>query len=221
MKSENTVNYVYIHVCCINNWKQVFTMLLNKIKTTGLYDNIREIRCGILGKYDIAFFNDPKINIIYNSSDMTLYETPTINLLHQHSLEEDFNVLYIHTKGVKTNGENANVNDWTNYLCYFNIGHHATNVRLLHEYDCVGVNLQGDSPFHYSGNYWWSKSQYIRNLEKCVYTQYCSPEFWLTEKKLGTYVSLWNSNVNHYHQSYSEDNYVNKDIYPVIHVHKL
>lgn len=37
--------YIYFHICCINNWKDVFNNLFNKIKDSGLYDIIKEIRC--------------------------------------------------------------------------------------------------------------------------------------------------------------------------------
>ena len=140
-----------------------------------------------------------------------MYETPTINLLYQHSLQEDldFNVLYLHTKGVKHNNNNVNVNDWIDYLTYFNITKYETCINYLQEYDAVGVNLQnGNVETHYSGNFWWTKSQYIKKLTKCEYKNYNSPEFWLTEKNTGKYLSLWNSNINHYSQRYEEHNYI-------------
>jgi hypothetical protein len=206
--------YIYIHVCCINNWKEIFNKLYSNIKNSGLHNIIKSIKCSILSKDndDILFFNDlndSKIEILGISNNLDLYETPTINLLHDHSLNEDFYVLYIHTKGVKHNNQNINVTDWVNYLTYFNIQKYETCIKSLLDYDTVGVNLQGgNDPTHYSGNFWWSKSSYIKKLEKCRYTQYTSPEFWLTEKNIGNYLSLWNSNINHYCNRYEELNYI-------------
>jgi hypothetical protein len=207
--------YVYIHICCINNWKNAFTKLYSNIKNSGLYDVIKGIKCNILTKNndDASFFynlNDSKIEILGIHNDLNLYETPTINLLHEHALHEDFYVLYIHTKGVKHNDGNINVIDWINYLTYFNIQKYDTCIKHLLEYDTVGVNLNiHDICTHYSGNFWWSKSEYIKKLDKCIYINYNSPEFWLTEKKIGKYLSLWNSNVNnHYDERYEEHNYI-------------
>jgi hypothetical protein len=207
--------YIYIHVCCINNWKSIFLKLYSNIKNSGLIDIIKGIKCNVLSRNndDVLFFKDlDKVEVIGLYNDLNLYETPTINLLQQHALQEDFYVLYLHTKGVKFNDTSENVTDWVKYLSYFNIQKHDMCIKSLVEYDTVGVNLYNgpNHPTHYSGNFWWSKSEYIRKLDKCIYTNYNSPEFWLTEGHLGNYLSLWNSNVNHYHERYQEENYINK-----------
>ena len=67
--------YVYIHVCCINHWQDTFTSLMHKMRDSGLYDKISEIRCGVLGNYDEAsIFNDPKIVIVNQSQNLELYD---------------------------------------------------------------------------------------------------------------------------------------------------
>ena len=203
--------YVYIHVCCINNWKEIFLKLYNNIKTSGLYDIIKCIKCNVLTtNYDALFFAElDKVEVIGIHHNLDLYETPTINMLYDHALREDFYVLYMHTKGVKSNGTNNNVTDWVHYLTYFNVHKHDVCIKYLTDYDTVGVNLHNGEtyPVHYSGNFWWSKSEYIRKVGICVYRHYNSPEFWLTENRIGNYVCLWNSNVNHYNESYGESNY--------------
>jgi hypothetical protein len=82
----------------------------------------------------------------------------------------------------------------------------------LCNFDAVGVNLQDESRLHYAGNFWWSKSEYIKKLGIPIQIEYNSPEFWLTKTKIGNYLSLWNSNINHYEQRYTEDNYLDKNI---------
>lgn len=206
--------YVYLHVCCINNWKEIFNKLLEDIIKSTLYNKVIEIRCNILttNNDDLKYFNDSKIKIIGISDKLDLYEFSTINLLYEHSLLEDFNVLYIHTKGVKHNNTSSCVTDWVKYLSYFNIYKHETCINELSTYDVVGVNLQDEPILHFSGNFWWTKSQYIRKLKKCYYINYISPECWITESKIGNYLSLWNSNINHYNEKYEESNYVDKSI---------
>jgi hypothetical protein len=199
--------YVYIHVCCINNWKDVFDKLISDIKESGLYEKVKAIRCLILTDKDIdnQCFNDPKIEIIEVSSNLNLYETVTLNHLYNHALSEDFNVLYLHTKGVRHNGKNPCVTDWVAYLSYFNIHEHGICLEMLKDYDTVGVNLL--EPLHYSGNFWWAKSTHIKKLEKCKHVNYNSPEFWITSVK-GDHKELWNSGQNHYYSRYTPDKYV-------------
>jgi len=56
-------NIIYIHICCINNYRQVVNQLFYDIKQSGLYDIVQEIRCCILGNYDPELFIDKKIKI--------------------------------------------------------------------------------------------------------------------------------------------------------------
>jgi len=208
-------NYIYIHVCCINNYEKIFNKLLHKIKDSGLYDEINEIRCCVLGEYNVKLFNDPKIIIRNKTENIKLYEVFTINTLYEDAQKEDFNVLYLHTKGVSKPG-NKNISSWTSYMCYFNIYKYKECLEILKNNDTVGVNLQ-DLPgqkCHYSGNFWWSKTDYIRKLSKCIYYNYNAPEFWITENKIGNYVSLWHSKWKHYKKIYPKKKYVGKKIKP-------
>lgn len=207
-------NYIYIHVCCINNWQDVFNKLMLNIKDSGLYDKINKIKCVVLTQNtsDVSFFNDDKIEIIAVLNDINLYEIPTINYLYEHSLIEDFNVLYIHTKGVKHNNNNINVSDWTDYLTYFNINKHEICINELLTCDTIGVNLQQNPELHYSGNFWWAKSSHIRKLEKCTYNSYVSPEMWIAGKRIGIHSCMWFSNINHYEQRYENAIYIDKPI---------
>lgn len=211
-------NYIYIHVCCINNWKEIFQQLLFDIKESGLYEKITKIRCVVLKKTydDLDILRDDKIEILGISDKVLLYEQVTLNLLYEQSFIKEFNVLYIHTKGVKHNNTNPCVTDWVHYLTYFNIYKHDVCLDSLQTYDTVGVNLQNNPVLHYSGNFWWSKSEYIKKLDRCTVASYNSTEFWLTEKQLGSHVSLWTSNLNHYNCRYGKEMYENKEITPYV-----
>jgi hypothetical protein len=223
-KNHTIHNYIYIHVCCINNWKDVLHLLYFNIKSSGLHDAVTRIKCNVLcapeSKADVdVYFSklllfDAKLELLGITCDLLLYETPTINLLHDHAIKighdddaDNFNVLYLHTKGVTRNS--VNVVDWINYMIYFNIHEYKTCIDHLtnHGYDTVGVNLFTTHPIHYSGNFWWARSSYLKKLKRCEVKHYNSPEFWLTEDNLGKFSSLWHSNINHYNQRYEEHNY--------------
>ena len=222
-------NYIYIHVCCIKNYKDIFLYLINYIIESKLYDIIDEIRCCVLGKIDNDFFNIinrySKIILYKLSINIKLYEIFTLNTILQDSMLEDFNVLYLHTKGVTKEIFNNKIKTWVEYMCYFNIYHYEKCIKFLNKYDTVGVNLQDrkHEKVHYAGNFWWSKSSYIKKLTTCKFNNYpdlparCrynSPEFWITEKKIGNYVGLWHSQCPHYQKEYNENNYKNKEIIP-------
>lgn len=259
--------YIYFHVCCINNWKSVVGNIFIKIKDSGLYEDISEIRCSVIGDVDeflnlylSIFDDDQKIKVLFNSNDPKLMESNFIadrdpvhneqiilNHLYNDSLTSDFFVLYIHSKGVKRvrnrpelNGNLINlfktsllrnsgfeeflvqkhnhivdcIEDWVDYLLHFNLYRKEDVYRYLEEYDTVGINLlhfKNSSKTHpngycYSGNFWWSKSSYIRSLSKTLENLYCGPEWWITQKP-GRFVSLYHSFVDHYKDRYTSSNY--------------
>jgi beta-1,4-mannosyl-glycoprotein beta-1,4-N-acetylglucosaminyltransferase len=211
--------YVYYHLCCIANWRTIFTRMMFKLKNSGLYKLINAIRITVLGnEYDPTdpLFNDPKIQIRFCSPDTSLYERPALNNMIEDAKTEEFYVLYLHSKGVKHVTDitmSKYVYDWSEYMFYFNVYNHATCITELNNgANVVGCNLQErGAPLHFSGNFWWSKSSHIKNLPKIVDTYYNTPEFLVTSID-GIYKSMWHSEINHYHTPYPANLYENKPI---------
>ena len=213
MNENNIKIYIYFHICCINNWVDIVSNLLFKIKNSGLYKIITEIRCVILGDY-LSYkelFDDNKIKVIYSSLNINEYENITLNTLLQNSKDslDDFYVLYIHSKGIKHYNlkTELNVYSWVEYLSYFNIYMYKKCINLLSKYNTIGVNLSlHKNILHYSGNFWWSKSSYIKTLNPIKNKLYLTPEFWITKNNDNAF-SLYNSNVNHYNINYKFTEY--------------
>jgi len=95
------------------------------------------------------------------------YEIPTLAHLKDHcdnQTEESF-VLYLHHKGI-TRPYSEPVRDWRDLMMYFNVTQWRDCVGKLHQgYDTVGALWRGDYHYpHYSGNFWWAKSSYIKQL---------------------------------------------------------
>lgn len=221
-KNNNIPKYIYFHICCIGDWYKIVEKILFKIKNSGLYHEIQEIRCSILGDYRHYqhLFQDPKIKIISHSYDIQLLEKHTINQLYHDATQskDEFYVLYLNTTEVHHDPSSQiskYIYDWVEYMCYFNIYQYETCLQLLGYSNGVGLNLQENNkeniPYHYSGNFWWSKASNIRKLDRIVDTYYNSPEFWITRNE-GPYISLWNSNKHHFKESYPSSIYQNKKI---------
>jgi len=201
--------YVYIHICCINNWENIVQGLIDKIRESGLYDEVLEIRCGILGNpYPSGIFKDPKIRIIYQSMDISIGESITLNIMREQSREmpENAKILYLHSKGVRTNGQNPCITDWTNYMTYFVVECWRDCQIDLDLYDTAGVNLSQEVAWHYSGNFWWANAGYISTLDECSREPYLAPEMWVCSKteKMGC---IFYSHINHYLERYPENLY--------------
>jgi hypothetical protein len=67
------------------------------------------------------------------------------------------------------------------------------------------VNLIGGN-LHFSGNFWWASYEHIRKLQKCGYSFYVEPEFWVCNRAGGRYHTLFNYDIHPY-EGYFDENY--------------
>jgi len=179
----------YFHICQKDYWKQSFDMIIKEVKESGLYDVTSEIRCGIISDEGCVIsdfrLNDPKIKIVVLGHS-SLYERPT--LLHMRRSSEtdppNTSYWYVHTKGLRHFGTETeeNVIDWINLLLYWNINKWRIALKSLLSYDiygCNGYQRKNITPLHYSGNFWWANSSYIKTLPDFIGKSYLDPEFWV------------------------------------------
>lgn len=181
-------NYIYYHICQLGDWKKVIKEQIEYVQSSGLYENVKNIFVSNLGNEEV--FLPEKYQVIYSSKKIEEAELPILEKLHNHSQIEDFNVLYFHTKGVSWNEQGKNhacVNAWRKFMEYFVIGKWETCIEYLKEYDAVGVEWIYNSIF--AGNFWWSKSEHIKNLSNIyeLATPYgigsrWSAEYWIGSK---------------------------------------
>jgi len=201
--------YIYLHICAINHWEIIVKRLLDRIKSSGLYDKIDELRFSLLGDcihLSNPILQDPKYKNILWSMDLTLYEACTLNKIWYAAREEEpFNVLYLHSKGVSHDLSNTLITNWVEHLTYFNIDKYSTCLDYLKNHDVVGVNMSNQLMLHYSGNFWWSKSSYIsKSTQFCFAYCYNAPEFWITLSRDGSYVDLYDINNTWYNTVYAD-----------------
>ena len=177
--------HIFIHICTIENWEEIFKDQLLNIKKSGLYDKCEKIHLGILGFIDDNYFNkyylddNKKLNILYIDNRIHLYEIPTINSLKElcAKMNNEIFILYIHTKGVRKAGNYEVTKSWRKMMEYFLIEQWEKCIYYLNNYDTLGNNIINDHcydlnkiavnknhSYHYSGNFWWSKKSYIDKL---------------------------------------------------------
>ena len=204
IKSSNQCKIFY-HIFCNDNTKQVVTDQINKIIFSGLYENLSKIFCFITGKQEyiqviinILQKSGKKFQIMAIGVDDTTYERFTLLKIREFIVPGE-KILYIHTKGVKHNDNEHyigwqpglpimkdNVTEWRTFMEYYLIHKHKECIKLLDEYDIVGVNY-GENPDHYSGNFWWCTSDYFLKLDNQIGDGYCDPEFYVCTKPHKSY----------------------------------
>jgi hypothetical protein len=196
-------NYCFIHSCHLQDrGTTCLEMLLERIKDLPL----KTIFVNNLGiPIDESIVKKYNNVILTNySSDIHLFETPTINKLREFSIENPGNnLLYIHTKGVTQPIDRQGVTDWTQMMLHFLIDPKC--IDLLNEYKTLGCNLRGHPTTHYSGNFWWATTSYLSSLPICNSGKFDS-EFWV--QPVDNSLCLHESGIDHYYCDYPKERYL-------------
>lgn len=116
---------------------------------------------------DFEYIDDPSKKHLFITEDYTLQK------IWERSQKEEFNALYFHAKGVTSlnrifkKGNYAryvNYHFWRKHLEWGVMESHQLALDTLKTYDVVGTNFSIWPTPHYSGNFWWAKSNYIKDL---------------------------------------------------------
>ena len=173
----------YIHVCQKGEWKRSFSMLINAIRRSQLYDNTQVIRIGVVN--DVGhlinddILQDNKFELLYLGNSAQ-YERPTLLHMRAHANTDpaDTSYFYLHTKGLKHFGtaSEPNVISWINLMLFWNIGRWKYANEILKTFSTYGCEFLDN---HYSGNFWWATAKHIKLLPNKIDGFYVAPEFWV------------------------------------------
>jgi hypothetical protein len=151
------------------------------------------------------------VEITQFSEDTLLYEVPTINKIRDFSRQhKNCEILYLHTK-VTTHPKNSqNINDWIDMMLYFLLEQWPVATDALKDHCAVGCNYHNydsssNTPSHFSGNFWWAKSELLETLPECGPDKY-DADFWLLQNN-PTIKCLHYTPINHYLTLYPPENY--------------
>lgn len=211
--------YCFIHSCNLENVGTYrLEYLINKLNTSGCIDIFEKVFIVNIGIPIENAFGD-KFEVTNYTRDIKVSEFPTINKIQEFSnANPNDYILYLHTKGIRYGKNHSQINDWIDMMVYFAVEQYKKCVAVLdQDIQTVGSNylvVQSHSvPPHYSGNFWWATTNYLKTLEKLPEETFASrndAEFWLF-KNNPRYFVCHLSNVNHYYDIYPRERYVTCD----------
>ena len=150
---------------------------LSIIKNTGLSNLAETYICitapvhmewGKHGSNLINFINTrypfSKILDVRDTGDTPIYEGQTLERLHQYCQHNDAYVLYMHSKGIVNSTLQTYL--WAKALNYYCVEKWQSILKIFQDpsVDIVGLADQLSGSNCISGNFWWAKSEYIKNL---------------------------------------------------------
>lgn len=169
---------IFIHVATVNNYQQLFDELFSRIQKSGLMMVCDDIHVCVVGSKTLNVVKSPTINVHYDPdgafSHIISYQKGeffTLKKLEEYakSFPTNKKILYCHLRGV-TSPDNIHIPTWREYLIYHNIDCFRNCIQTLDEYDACGVDLITKDKWphadHFSGNFWWANSNYIKQLPK-------------------------------------------------------
>lgn len=188
-------NVCYLHACNINFGLDILKSMIDHLKKSNLYDILESINICLVGYTLPSIIEnlknyDTKISLCFYNPNPKLYEYPCLNKLWEKSKEEDCNILYMHTKGANSINDEKE-NEWRKYLLYFMVDKFEDCLTRINNYNFDTVGCDMIKNVHYAGNFWWSKSSYIRKLD--------SPMKYLNNIEFYNKISENNYSINRFH----------------------
>jgi hypothetical protein len=179
---------VYVHVAVMDTWIEILHEMIGDMKISQLF-YAADVTLVAIGS-DI----DPieGCRVINTGLPLHSYEFPTLELLY-NELEPNTAVMYCHLKGVSQPG-NLSHRYWRRELCDFCLLNWRERIAHLHDRWTSGPRLTGGGAGwgnefvwahkHYSGNFWWARSEYLQMLPRPStflnsYTSRYSAESWI------------------------------------------
>ena len=172
--------------------KHIIQRQFDKIKKSGLLDRCEAIYIGYVST--LAFpcetiLNHKKVKIIIKKDRGN--EGVTTSALKQFCDTQPNNslLLYIHNRGMSQSADSPS-EDWTLMMEYFVIEHWKKSIQLLADKYTCGCELwshthrinPNDFIFHYSGNFCWTRSDYIKLLPYPTFeNRYIEAEDWILQ----------------------------------------
>ena len=167
-------------ISTINTSESRFFTQINEMINSGFYDACEHILAFICGHNDnimSKLSTMSKVQIIQtNNNEMEKF---SLNNYKNYIHLDNYNIVYLHTKGASHSLENTYINDWCKICNYFTITMWKLNVILLQYYSCTGINLMSYPVPHFSGNFWWATSRHISHLKPNIGNNYLDPEMYL------------------------------------------
>jgi hypothetical protein len=212
----------YFHLATIGQYQQIYEELINKVLDSGLIDSVDFLYTCVVGDGHLNEIHHEKI-ITIRVGEISDYEFPTLSKIEKDISEtsENIKIFYFNGLGVTENSEHKK--SWRGYLSYYNIIRHKDCINYLDTFDVCGVDWRTNPTPHFSGNFWWANSSYLKNLPK-IYeiSQPDSPRVLTLRHNAEMYIGmsnnvnpriLWQSNISQYSRHiylYDESNYMGK-----------
>jgi hypothetical protein len=220
---------VFYSIAQVNEWwsTEFFKKQMSRLTDSGLYDSIDFIDISIGHDHlPLPFIPNKTRNITYGKEYLDNSKEFSIRIWEFCKNNPNYKILNFHSLGVSwTQTHQLEKAIFRNYLETILIDNWFNCVQLLDYYDLVGTDLVPEAVFyngyspddhenkdkwtrfyapHFQGGFWWSKSNYISQLDPEFLNQDVNYKRYLPELWIGTanpaICNMYSSTKNHYRE---------------------
>ena len=157
--------FVFIHVATIGRYLEIFAELMEAVSRSGLLAKAADVVVSCVGEGELPLPDASPLHF-FRRGKLEDFEFPTLDLLQEKSRHESSAaVLYLHVKGASVRSHRMAAADaWRRYMLHFLVDRHEEALSHLNECDVCGVDWRRSPVPHFSGNFWWARSEYISKL---------------------------------------------------------
>jgi hypothetical protein len=209
---------IFFHVYLKNDFSHILLSKFKKFKASGLYEKSNKIYLSLFGDIEKhqEFLTDlkdlySKIEYVNITNKEFHNEADTLNFMLKKAegYEKNTPMLYVHTKGASHTHPilKKNINAWVRYLDLYIINKWEECIQGLKDNDAAGGLYEASNPKHFSGNFFWANSEYIKSLprlNKSNIDNYNRGEFWILSNTSKVYSLKDNPTTDRY-QNYVID----------------
>jgi hypothetical protein len=152
----------FFHIAAVGVWKDIVAEIQLAFNIAGVHP-----RCCVLGETgDLEWVKARGLDIIYHSTNVHEYETPTLQRLWDWCRQNpDGAVLYSHTKGASWPASDLH-SAWRRLLVSAVVTPCAQLIPRLRIVDLLGVSWVDHPDYpHFCGNFWMARADWITELD--------------------------------------------------------
>lgn len=159
---DETVFEAFFHIAAVGCWKSVVEEMRQAFAEIDL-----QPKCCVLGSpEDLEWVRSLGFTVIYHSTDVHEYETPTLQRLWQWCGQNPQGAaLYCHTKGASWPLSDIHV-AWRRLMVAHVVSPCRRLLPRLQIADIIGVSWEDNPDYpHFCGNFWMARADWVNELD--------------------------------------------------------
>lgn len=175
---------IFYHVAVLGTWKDSHNIIYEHLLRSAILERCDQIIICVCGDFesarDFIGHKHNKITFVHLDS-YPLSEMPTLNYIRELSQIKTFDLLYIHTKGASSHyahgkrfnglytGWWSDTDKWLTFLISSCVYNFEKCLESLSHLNAIGPSYRLGPFYHFSGNFFFSKSEHTKHLRHLEY----------------------------------------------------